>query len=124
MRILVTLIVVAAFSTGLYFWLYLGPIFSWLIVANILTFFAYGLDKFLAIKEYSRIPEQVLHTLMFCGGTPAAFLGQSLFQHKTSKKTFRRVFWLLFLGQIVLLAGYIWIFKPEIIYFFVRPKGN
>ncbi len=123
MRIITTLIIIAAVATGLYFWLYLGPVFSWLLSANLVTFGAYGIDKFMAIKGYSRIPEIVLHTLMFCGGTPFAIVGQWLFHHKTSKKSFRRVFWLLFTLQIILLGLYIWFFQPQIIQFFVRTKS-
>ncbi|MDP8231558.1 MAG: DUF1294 domain-containing protein [Candidatus Zophobacter franzmannii] len=108
MRIFTTLLIIAAVSFGLSFVIHLKPIYLLLMTTNVFTFGAYGIDKFLAIKGYSRIPETVLHTLMFSGGTPSAIVGQWLFRHKTSKKAFRRVFWLLLLAQVILIAAYIW----------------
>ena len=39
-----------------------------------------------------RTQESTLHMLALTGGWPGAALAQQIFRHKSSKKTFRRVF--------------------------------
>lgn len=50
-------------------------------------------DKRSAQKDRWRIPENTLHTFELLGGWPAAYLAQQLFRHKTSKRSYRSVFW-------------------------------
>lgn len=71
-----------------------------LIFINLVTFMAYGFDKRAAIKGNRRIPEMHLHTLEFLGGWPGAFIGQRVFRHKTKKKSFQSIFWLMLVLQI------------------------
>ena len=63
-----------------------------LVLINFVTFIAYGADKSAAKKHERRLPEAQLHTLEFLGGSPAAFLGQKFFHHKTKKKSFQMSF--------------------------------
>lgn len=62
----------------------------------------YGSDKRRAQAGEWRIPEFTLHFAELAGGWPGAFLAQRIFRHKTSKISYRIVFWL-----IVLLHQYI-----------------
>jgi uncharacterized membrane protein YsdA (DUF1294 family) len=57
------------------------------------------------------VPEFVLHTIAVAGGTPAAFCGQNLFRHKTVKGSFRRVFWLIVVLQLVVFS--LWIYLTQ-----------
>ena len=72
----------------------------YLIGINVLTFFMYGLDKYLAIKKLYRISEYSLLVLSCFGGGIGAILGMQIFHHKTRKISF----WIL---NIVFLI--IWI---------------
>src|SRR5882672_2894487 len=62
---------------------------SYLVGMNCATFLGYGYDKMASRRKLSRIPENTLHLLAFSGGTPAAFLAQGVFRHKTVKRSFR-----------------------------------
>lgn len=62
---------------------------------NIATFLAYGADKKAAEKGEWRIPELHLHALEFLGGWPGAYLAQKIFHHKTKKRSFQAMFWLM-----------------------------
>ena len=73
----------------------------WFGVMSIGTLVAYGVDKRRAILEGQRIPERTLHILSLLGGWPGAILGQKMFRHKTVKKSFRLVFWLTVIGNVI-----------------------
>lgn len=75
----------------------------YLLSVNLLTFLAYGLDKWKAVRNgrksggkarrndnlSRRIPEATLLLLAALGGSPAALLAMYLFRHKTLHKKFR-----------------------------------
>lgn len=71
------------------------------ISVNITTFFAYFVDKRAAIRHAWRVPENTLHILEFLGGWLGALLAQKIFHHKTSKKSFQRIFWLMIVLEFV-----------------------
>lgn len=81
---------------------------SYLIGINAVTLLLYGYDKSIAKIGWLRVPETVLHTTTFAGGTPAAFIGQNLFRHKTAKGRFRRTFWLIVAVQLAVFAAWIY----------------
>ena len=87
-----------------------GLSFAWsyLIALNAVTLVLYGYDRTIARIGWLRIPEAVLHTVTIAGGTPAAFIGQNLFHHKTGKGAFRRTFWLIVAVQLVVFG--VWIY--------------
>lgn len=60
-----------------------------LAIVNMVTFIAYGLDKWKARRNRWRIPEAVLLWLAVLGGSPAALIAMHLFRHKTLHKKFR-----------------------------------
>ena len=70
----------------------------YLLSVNLLTFLAYGIDKWKARHNGTtrskrhlsrRIPEASLLLLAALGGSPAALLAMYLFRHKTLHKKFR-----------------------------------
>ena len=61
----------------------------YIIIINIITFFVYGIDKYLAYKEKSRVSEKLLLTLALCFGIIGTLLGMKIFRHKTKKKSFK-----------------------------------
>lgn len=65
------------------------------ISINITAFIAYFVDKRAAIKHQWRVPENTLHVLEFLGGWLGALLAQKIFRHKTKKKSFQHIFWLM-----------------------------
>jgi uncharacterized membrane protein YsdA (DUF1294 family) len=70
---------------------------------SVITFCAYGLDKFRVQKGLWRIPEKVLHILELCCGWPGALLAQRLLRHKSYKGSFRIVFWAMVVFNVGLL---------------------
>ena len=95
----------------------------YLLLVNLLTFLAYGLDKWKAVRNgrksggkarrndnlFHRIPEASLLLLAALGGSPAALLAMYLFRHKTLHKKFRYGVPAILLVQI---AVAIYLFLP------------
>jgi uncharacterized membrane protein YsdA (DUF1294 family) len=75
---------------------------------NLAAFALTGYDKAVAGGTALRVPEAVLHGIALLGGSPAAFLAQRLFRHKTAKESFRRAFRLIVALQILLLGLAVW----------------
>lgn len=73
------------------------------VFINFATIVAYGVDKRAAIRGDWRVPEMRLHALELLGGWPGAFIAQKLFRHKTKKKSFRVMFWLMLAFQIAVI---------------------
>ena len=61
----------------------------YVVVINMASFFAYGVDKRKAKKNKWRIPERILILLAAVGGSIGALLGMSVFHHKTQKIKFK-----------------------------------
>ena len=59
------------------------------LLMSTVTFVIFGLDKWKARRRSRRIPEAVLLLLAFLLGAPGAFLGSSVFRHKTRKVSFK-----------------------------------
>ncbi len=93
-------------------WYFTGihPVWIYLITLSLVTFLFYGYDKSQAVSHRGRIPEAVLHGLALAGGTPGALAGQVVFRHKTQKLSFRAVFIMIAVVQVVLAA---WWFMRE-----------
>ena len=75
------------------------------VIMSVITFCAYGLDKFKAQKGLWRIPEKTLHILELCCGWPGALLAQRLLRHKSYKKSFRIVFWAMVVLNILFFVA-------------------
>lgn len=63
------------------------------LIASVVCFVAYAMDKAAAMKQTWRTREGTLHLLSLIGGWPGALLAQRAFRHKTVKQEFRTVFW-------------------------------
>lgn len=79
------------------------PLYIFLIVMNVTSFFAFGIDKLLARGGKRRISEKTLLVLSAFGGSFGALMGMVLFNHKTSKAKFRYTVPFLFILYAVLL---------------------
>lgn len=55
------------------------------LILSSISFVMFGLDKFLAIKQLSRIPNKILLASVYLGGVFGGLLGLILFRHKTQK---------------------------------------
>lgn len=79
-------------------------------VTSTAAFIAYALDKSKAQRGEWRTPENTLHLLALAGGWPGALLAQQLMRHKSSKPSFRAVFWCTVLLNV---AGFVALCSPE-----------
>ena len=55
----------------------------YLLLANVIAFAMYGIDKRKAMKDQWRIPEKTLLLAALIGGSFGAFVGMQIFHHKT-----------------------------------------
>lgn len=73
------------------------PLPAWLPLAylalSLLTAVVYAVDKSAARAARHRVSERALLLLGLLGGWPGAIVAQQVLRHKTSKRSFRRVFW-------------------------------
>ena len=80
-------------------------IIIYLIITNLIAFILYGLDKYKAIKNAWRIPESLLLTISFLGGSIGAILGMIIFRHKTKKMKFKVLNTLFLLIHIYIIKN-------------------
>ena len=66
---------------------------GYILTVSLITYGFYWHDKRQAQNSGQRIPEKVLHLLELIGGWPAAYIAQQQFRHKTSKRSYRFVYW-------------------------------
>lgn len=71
-----------------------------LVSINLTAMLAYYIDKRAAVRHKWRVPENTLHTLEFLGGWIGAFAAQKIFRHKTVKKSYRQIFFLMIISEI------------------------
>ena len=81
---------------------------SYLVLANLVAFAMYGIDKRRAIKNKWRIPEKRLLLAALLGGAFGALWGMILFHHKTKKAKFFLTVPVLFVLQVVLFSWLFW----------------
>lgn len=60
----------------------------YLATVNLITFTAFGIDKWKAVHKQWRIPEKTLLGLSFIGGAAGGLVAMHLFRHKTRKRKF------------------------------------
>lgn len=68
-----------------------------------MAFLFNGTDKWLAVRQKSRISEKTLLVLAITGGSVGALLGMLLFRHKISKASFLWKFFGILILQLLLL---------------------
>lgn len=74
------------------------------------TFVAYALDKSAAQTGGWRTSENTLHMLALAGGWPGALIAQNSLRHKSTKQSFRAVFWVT---VALNCAALVWLFTPQ-----------
>lgn len=74
------------------------------LVASVICFAAYALDKSAARAGNWRTAEQALLLLGLIGGWPGAIVAQQVFRHKSNKASFRAAFWISVLINVVLFV--------------------
>lgn len=74
------------------------------LVASVICFTAYALDKSAARAGNWRTAEQTLLFLGLMGGWPGAIVAQQVFRHKSNKASFRAAFWISVLINVVLFV--------------------
>lgn len=79
----------------------------YLLIINIIAFFAMYIDKRKARYGKWRISEQTLFILALIGGSIGAIIGMYVFRHKTKKLRFSIGFPIILILQIVLVIS-IW----------------
>lgn len=100
------------FATG--FWIFLAvavffeklpiEVLAVYIVASIIAFLAYALDKSAARNSRWRTKESTLHLIAVVGGWPGALYAQNRLRHKSSKSEFRFVFWITVVINVAAIA--------------------
>lgn len=73
-------------------------------IMSVIAFCVYGLDKFKAQKGTWRVPEKTLHVLELCCGWPGAMAAHKVLRHKSFKSSFRRVFWVMTVLNVVIVG--------------------
>ena len=85
-------------------------IFALYLVASLLTFLMYAVDKSAAQKGAWRTKESTLHLLSLVGGWPGALVAQEILRHKSKKQSFRFVFWCTVLLNC---SVFVWLFTQN-----------
>ena len=108
------LIVAAAFLAFVGAAAYLGKlplaVLAVYLAASLIAFFAYALDKSAARKGEWRTQEGTLHLFGVIGGWPGALAAQRLLRHKTRKRSFQVVFWMMVFINCAALG---WLLSPD-----------
>ena len=76
----------------------------YLIIINVIGFFAMWIDKVKAKRGSWRIPEKTLFTITLLGGGFGTIAGMYMFRHKTKKLYFTIGFPVILLTEIFLIV--------------------
>lgn len=82
----------------------------YLLAANVLTFFVYGIDKLKAKRSRWRIPERTLLWFAAAGGSVGALLGIRVWHHKTLHRKFRYGVPAILILQLALAAYLLYLY--------------
>lgn len=80
---------------------------AYLIIVNILSLLLMKIDKTKSIKRKERIPEIVLITISFLGGSIGSIIGMYLFHHKTQKLKFQILIPVSLVLTIIVILNYL-----------------
>ena len=111
MKNLLLLLISTAYIVFIFYYQSIQRLPMWslylLAITNLLSFIFYGMDKLAAIKHWQRTPEKHFYVLALLSGWPASVFGQVVFNHKTSKVSFRRWFYFMSLVNATTVVGYL-----------------
>ncbi|MEM7228684.1 MAG: DUF1294 domain-containing protein [Planctomycetota bacterium] len=74
---------------------------TWYAALSLVTFIAFAIDKHAARRDRSRISERTLHTLELLGGWIGSLAGQRWLRHKSRKRSYRLVLWMIIALHII-----------------------
>ncbi|WP_262428663.1 DUF1294 domain-containing protein [Paratissierella segnis] len=80
---------------------------NYLVLVNLITFAAFGVDKYKAKWNKWRIPESNLIFLSIIGGSAGGILSMLIFKHKTHKMKFKIGMPIILLLQILIFIYFI-----------------
>ena len=83
---------------------------AYMVLINLIAFFAYWADKSKARRQVRRIPERTLHLFALLGGVWGALAAMFLFHHKTKKGSFYGVTIVLTILNIGYIAGFLYLY--------------
>ena len=83
----------------------------WAILLSVITFFAFGIDKWKAKRGARRIRERTLFLLSAMGGSIGALLGMKVWHHKTLHRSFKYGIPAILIAQIAVVLGLFVYFK-------------
>ena len=90
-------------------WRVPGVVAAVYLVASLVCFVAYAIDKSAAAQGRWRTSEGTLLALGLVGGWPGALVAQQVLRHKSSKASFRAAFW----GTVLLnVAAFVALHSP------------
>jgi len=102
------LLVLPAFVLVYWFVASRWSVSSWVavayVVASLIAFVAYAVDKSAARHRRWRTPEATLHWFSLACGWPGALLAQQLLRHKSSKQAFVAKYWATVIANV---AGFV-----------------
>lgn len=75
------------------------------LAVSAFTFVIYAMDKSAAKTGTWRTSESTLHWLSLFGGWPGALIGQHMLRHKSSKASFRFIFWVTAFANVALFIA-------------------
>jgi uncharacterized membrane protein YsdA (DUF1294 family) len=78
-------------------------IIRYVLGINIITFFVFGIDKWKARNQASRISEKTLLKFCLLGGGVWALLAMEFFRHKTQKWSFLLKYYIIIILWIFLV---------------------
>ena len=87
-------------------------ILVYLVIINVIAFFAYGIDKWKAQHDRWRIPESVLLGMAAIGGSVGAWLGMKVWRHKTQHNKFKYGVPAILLVQIAVVVA-LWVMMKK-----------
>ncbi|MCG8088379.1 MAG: cold shock and DUF1294 domain-containing protein [Candidatus Thiodiazotropha endolucinida] len=74
------------------------------LALSLITFVAYAIDKSAAQRGAWRTSEGTLLFLGMAGGWPGALMAQAMLRHKSKKTSFRAVFWITVVMNLIALT--------------------
>jgi uncharacterized membrane protein YsdA (DUF1294 family) len=82
-----------------------GILVVWLVAINLTTVIVFRYDKGIADRGFARVPERILLLFTALGGSVGAYLAMYRFggRHKTQKRWFQVIFWVIVAVQVLLL---------------------
>ncbi|MEA3586888.1 cold shock and DUF1294 domain-containing protein [Pseudidiomarina sp. 1APP75-27a] len=99
------IVIALIYLAAIFYYAFIGRIwYGYPFIAaamSVVTYMAYARDKYAAEASYRRTAESTLQLLALIGGWPGALIAQQQFRHKTRKLSFRVVFWLVVLANLV-----------------------